>query len=103
MKIHLLGMLCYEELLSSNLHLNNKAITCSTQAILKCPKFFLEMYQWATPIKNIIKARAILTKIAQSVYSYKNYPTEEIYIAVTQELIKMWPFLDKGKGIVRLC
>ena len=53
--------------------------------------------------KLIGKARAkFITTIAQSIYRYKNYPTEEEYIAVTQELIKKWPFLDEGKGIVRL-
>ena len=47
------------------------------------------------------KPRAkFITIIAQSIYRHKSYPTDEEYIHVAQELVKKWPFLDGGKGIV---
>lgn len=51
--------------------------------------------------KLIGKSRTkFITIIAQSIYRFKNYPTEDEYIGVVQELVKKWPFLDEGKGIV---
>ena len=41
-----------------------------------------------------------LTIISQSIYLFKSYPTDDEYIHVAQELVKKWPFLDDGKGIV---
>lgn len=47
------------------------------------------------------KPRAkFITIIAQSIYRFKNYPTEDEYIQVVQELVKKWPFLDNGMGVV---
>ena len=43
-----------------------------------------------------------ITVISQSIYRFKNYPTEDEYIQVVQEIVKKWPFLDDGRGIVRL-
>lgn len=43
-----------------------------------------------------------ITIIAQTIYRFKNYPTEDEYIQVVQELVKKWPFLDDGKGIVSI-
>lgn len=42
-----------------------------------------------------------ITIIAQSIYRFKSYPTEEEYIRVARELVEKWPFLDDGKGLVR--
>ena len=44
-----------------------------------------------------------ITVIAQSIYRYKSYPTEEEYSHVVQQLYKKWPFLDDGRGLVSTC
>lgn len=41
-----------------------------------------------------------ITVIAQSIYRFKNYPTDDEYVQVVQEMVKKWPFLDDGKGLV---
>ncbi len=41
-----------------------------------------------------------VTIIAQSIYRFKNYPSEEEFCLVIQDLVKKWPFLDNRKGNV---
>ncbi len=43
-----------------------------------------------------------ITIIAQSIYRFKSYPTDEEYIRVVREIVEKWPFLDDGKGLVRI-
>ena len=40
----------------------------------------------------------VVTIIAQAIYRFKSYPTED---DVVQELVEKWPLLDEGKGLVR--
>ena len=47
------------------------------------------------------KAHAkFITTIAQAIYRYKSFPTEDEYYHVVQALVKAWPFLDKGQGLL---
>ena len=47
------------------------------------------------------KAHAkFITTIAQAIYRYKSFPTQDEYYHVVQALVKAWPFLDKGQGLV---
>lgn len=40
------------------------------------------------------------TIIAHSIYRFKDYPTDEEYLYIVQEMFKKWPFLNDGKGLV---
>lgn len=41
-----------------------------------------------------------ITTVAQSIFVFKNYPTDDEYTDVGRELMKKWPFLDTGSGMV---
>ena len=41
-----------------------------------------------------------ITVVSQSIYRFKNYPTDDEYFHVAQEMVKKWSFLDEGKGLV---
>lgn len=66
------------------------------------PKNFPQAITLALADKNLAgRNRAkFIAIIAQSIYRFKNYPTEDEYIDVVQQLVKKWPDLDGGKGIV---
>lgn len=66
------------------------------------PKNFPQAISLALANKNLTgnNRSKFLGIIAQSMYRFKNYPTEEEYIDVVQELVKKWPFLDGGNSIV---
>lgn len=68
------------------------------------PQNFSDLITKSLSEKNITgKARTkFITVIAQSIYRYKSYPTDEEYFQVVREMVKEWPFLDDGKGLVSL-
>ena len=41
-----------------------------------------------------------ITIIAQSIYRFKSYPSDDEYHQVVQELLKEWPFLGNKRGNV---
>ena len=38
-----------------------------------------------------------ITTVAQTIYRFKSYPTEEEYEHVVQQILKQWPFLDNNR------
>ena len=67
------------------------------------PKNFPEAISLALQNKKLTgRTRTkFITIIAHSIYRYKSYPTEDEYLHIVQELVRHWPFLDEGKGMVR--
>lgn len=41
-----------------------------------------------------------ITAIANAIFRYKNYPTDEEYRHVAQQVVRKWKFLDTGAGCV---
>ena len=44
--------------------------------------------------------RKFITAIANAIFRFKSYPTDEEYHHVAQQVIKKWKFLDTGGGCV---
>ena len=44
--------------------------------------------------------RKFITAVANAIFHFKNYPTDEEYHHVAQQVIKKWKFLDTGGGCV---
>lgn len=41
-----------------------------------------------------------LQVIADSIFRFKSYPTDDEYTHVTQQMVKKWPFLSNGGNYV---
>ena len=42
----------------------------------------------------------IITAIANAIFRYKRYPTDEEYHRVAQQVVRKWKFLDTGSGCI---
>ena len=66
------------------------------------PKNFPQNISLALSNKSLTGTNrtSFLKIIAQAIYRFKNYPTDDEYFHVVQEIIKTWPHIENSASVV---